>query len=262
MELRLKDKVVLVSRPREQSEELKRLLENEGALVRLQPAITIEPPESWREVDDVVQLALNRRFDWILFSSANGARFVMQRCSELYDNPATLLNRSVKIAVVGSGTANVARELGLDVALVPDRFDAEGLVDALRERLGDQIARQKFLSFRANRGRDVLRERLAELGASIQEVVAYRSLDVERADATILDELQRGEIDCAVVTSSASARALAKILGNASKNTRWVALSPLTAKAAEDVGIRIDGVAEVATSEGLVDAVSRALANV
>ena len=53
------------------AEQLRRL----GAEVIVQPAIRIAPPADWQPVD--AALARLDEFDWLVFSSANGVRYLL-----------------------------------------------------------------------------------------------------------------------------------------------------------------------------------------
>ncbi len=68
---------VLVTRPASQAESLCRRLEDLGADVLMQPAIEIAEPGDWRPVDEA--LAQLDRYDWLVFSSANGVQFLLER---------------------------------------------------------------------------------------------------------------------------------------------------------------------------------------
>ena len=168
-------------------------------------------------------------------------RFTLPRLAVKTSDPALFFEKGgVKLAAVGSHTADVLSQYGLSVALTPKRFDADGLVDALVERRGAQgLAGSSFLSFRASRGRKTLSERLTGYGARVREVVAYESVDVDAADPDVLDEMRRGKIDFATVASSASAKSFARLFGTALEKTRTVAISPLTANALEAQGARV-----------------------
>ena len=250
-------KTVLVTRPRDQAQELQIWLEARGADAPVQPAIEILPPENWNDVDDVLRQISKNKFGWALFSSANGVRFVCDRAASVLSGGARCLGAHINIAAVGPGTANVLNEYGLKAAIVPEQFDADGLADAFVERYGNLFGRS-FVSFRASRGRKTLSERLTALGARVRETVAYRNVDVTTADLEILAALQSDKIDFTTVTSSASARALAQMFGDGVKKTRWIAISPLTADALRQEGIDVDAVAEEATMPSLVDAVVQA----
>ena len=259
MNKRLLDKTILVTRPREQAQELQFLLEKEGAKTLLQPAIQIIPPKNWNDVDDALRLIDKQEVDWALFSSANGVRFFVERLvdklrlsNDSFGAVASyFIRKNVQIATVGAGTTKVAQELGLSISLEPRRFDAEGMLEALSERMPNMQG-VRFVSFRASRGRKVLSEGLMSRGASVREVEAYQSVDVTTPEADVVDALRKGKIDFATATSSASAKSIAQMLGDLAKKTRWVALSPLTASSLESCGIKVDSIAEQATIESLV----------
>lgn len=252
--LALSGRTVLVTRPREQAGELRSLLEERGAAVLVQPSIAILPPETWADVDAALLSVERRDFDWVLFSSANGVRFFLDRVDE-NRRARFFADAQVSVAAVGPGTAAALNELGVSVDLIPTKeFNAEGLVAALRDAETSLVG-QRLLSVRANRGRDVLSKEAAKLGATVREVAAYRSVDVEEPDAEIVDALRSNRIDFGTVASSATAKALARLFGDALTQTRWVALSPLTADALRSVGAEPAAVAQESTLTGLVDAV-------
>ncbi|MBQ2790834.1 MAG: uroporphyrinogen-III synthase [Thermoguttaceae bacterium] len=254
MKLALSVKTDHVTRPREQAAELRALLEERGADVLVQPSIAILPPETWDDVDDALQNAERRGFDWILFSSSNGVRFFFERVAP-ERRARFFADARVSVAAVGPGTAAALNEFGVAVDLIPTKeFNAEGLVAALRDA-ETSLDGKRLLSVRASRGRDVLSKEAAKLGAVVREVAAYRSVDVETPDAEIAAALRSNRIDFGTVASSATAKALARLFGDALAQTRWVALSPLTADALRSVGVEPAAVAEEATLKSLVDAV-------
>ena len=257
MTLAIARKTVLVTRPREQAGELRSLLEERGADVLVQPSIEILPPETWDDVDDALQSVEQREVDWLLFSSSNGVRFFLERIAA-NRRARFFADAQVSVAAVGPGTAAALDDFGVAVDLIPAKeFNAEGLVAALRDA-ETSLAGKRLLSVRASRGRDVLSKEAAKLGATVREVVAYRSVDVETPDAAILDALRSNRIDFGTVASSATAKALARLFGDAFSQTRWVALSPLTADALRSVGVEPAAIAEEATLAKLVDAVVNA----
>lgn len=254
MTLELSGKTVLVTRPREQAAELRSLLEERGAAVLVQPSIAILPPETWGDVDDALQNVERRNFDWVLFSSANGVRFFFERV-DANRRARFFADARTSVAAVGPGTAAALNDFGVAVDVIPTKeYNAEGLVAALRDAETSLVGK-RLLSVRAGRGRDVLSKEATKLGATVREVVAYRSVDVAEPDAAIVAALRSNRIDFGTVASSATAKALARLFGAAITQTRWVALSPLTADALRSVGVEPAAVAEEATLKSLVDAV-------
>ena len=257
-------KTVLITRPREQAIEMTTPLETLGCNVMIQPALKILPSTKPEELDDALRSIEEKKVDWTVFSSANGVRAAFGRLRALYSfKPAECgefwRKSGASIAVVGEGTAKALAPYGLKADVTPKRFDAEGLVEALDEVVKDYSS-QRFLSFRANRGRQVLAEAMKERGAELREVEAYVSVEVMRPYPKVLEALQSGEIAAAVVTSSASASALVQMFGDDVHNTLWVAISQLTADAMSRLGVSVAKVAEEATLDSLVQAVFDTLA--
>ncbi len=244
--------VTLITRAKEQAQDLQDLVASYGGSTLVQPGIEILPPNDYADLDDELFRLARGEYEWAIFSSANGVKYALERANALnvvaFDN--------VKIAAVGSGTRDALAGSGLQCDLVPAKFDADGIVDALVALHADDIARQRFVSFRANRGRKTLRDRLTALGAEIREVETYRSVDATTPLPEVVSALEAGKIDYATVMSSATAKALVNLLGENVKKTRWVALSALTADAMRKEGVEVDAIAEEATIESLVETVA------
>jgi uroporphyrinogen III methyltransferase/synthase len=241
---------VLVTRPVEQADALARPLEELGAEVLVQPAITITEPEDWGPVDGA--LAQLAQYDWVAFSSANGVRYFLERlCGEARDIRSL---GGTRLAAMGPGTAAelVRWRLKADLA-PPDEFRAESLADAL----APEAAGKRFLLARASRGREVLADRLRAAGAGVDQVVVYRSIDVDRPDPQIASWLAAGEIDWVTVTSSAIARSLVKLLGDALRHARLASISPVTSATLRELGYEPSSEAGEYTMEGVVASIVR-----
>jgi uroporphyrinogen III methyltransferase/synthase len=236
---------VVVTRPREQAGELRRRLAELGAKVYVQPAIRITDPPDWAPVD--AALARLDRFDWLVFSSSNGVRYLLDRLLESGGDLRRL--GPVKLAAIGPGTAEELARYRLRANLVPEQYRAEALAEALA---GDAAGRS-FLLARASRGRDVLAEQLAAAGGTVEQIVVYSSTDVEKPD----DELASGRIDWITVTSSAIAGSLARLFGETLRGTKLASISPITSETLRRLGYEPSVEATQYTMEGLVEAIVR-----
>lgn len=240
-------KTVLVTRPRHQASAIVSQLRDLGAEVLLQPVIEILPPEDWSAVD----AAINRmdEFDWVVFSSRNGVEFLMKRAAELHQD-ARLFGNS-KLAAIGPATADALAEYNLRADFHPEVYRAE----ALAEELAAEAAGKSMLLIRASRGREVLAEQLSASGATVEQVVAYRSVDVAEPEGAVATALAEGRIDWTTVTSSAIARSLVRLFGENLSKTKLAAISPLTAAVLKELGHIPEQVAEEYTAAGVVDAI-------
>ncbi len=239
---------ILVTRPREQADGLLGPLTDLGAEVIVQPAIVIEDPPDWNPVD----AALSRldQYDWLVFSSANGVRALLDRlCTQRGD-----LRRlgAVKIAAIGPGTAEALERYHLRPDVLPEQFRAESLADALRSAAPGR----RFLLARASRGRQVLPEQLSAAGGQVEQIVVYSSSDVPSPDPEVAALLSAGRVDWVTVTSSSIARALAAMFGTALGKSRLASISPVTSDVLRQLGYPPAAEASQYTMEGLVAAIT------
>jgi uroporphyrinogen III methyltransferase / synthase len=240
-------RTILVTRPIEQSEGMVEALSELGAAVLVQPAIEIRSPRDWGPVDAAISKL--ETFDWLVFSSANGVRYFLDRLQQVGRDLRALGN--CKIAVIGPGTADALAEYRLRADLTPSEYRAESLAEALA---GDAKGR-RILLLRASRGREALAETLSAAGAEVTQVVVYESRDVPKPDPEIAEAFRTGRIDWVTVTSSAIARSLIEMFGADLRLAKLAAISPLTASVLEEAGYAATAVAERYTTPGIIDAI-------
>jgi uroporphyrinogen III methyltransferase / synthase len=220
-----------------------------GAELILQPAIRIQPPADWKPIDDA--LARLQQFDWLVFSSANGVRYLLDRARQRIGT-ASFPGR-VKLAAIGPGTTDELARHGLHADLVPEQFRAESLA----ESLAAEASGRQFLLARASRGREVLAEQLTAAGANVEQIVAYTSTDVEQPDPSVAELLSGGRIDWITVTSSAIARSLVKLFGENLHRAKLASISPITSATLRESGYEPAAEADPYTMAGLVEAIVR-----
>ncbi len=250
---------ILLTRPRDQIGPMWEWLADLGAELMVQPAIRIGDPPDWAPVD--AALAELERYGWLVFSSANGVRYLLER---LLDGGGDLrrLTRS-KLACIGPATAEELGRYHLRADLVPGEYRAEALAEALMGRClggdaeggGGETEPPRFLLARASRGREVLAERLRAAGGVVDQVVVYSSTDVEQADEEVAVAMSAGRIDWVTVTSSAIARSLVALFGEELRKARLASISPVTSETLRRLGHEPAAEATEYTTEGLVEAI-------
>ncbi|MGA2035463.1 MAG: uroporphyrinogen-III synthase, partial [Thermoguttaceae bacterium] len=241
---------VLVTRPREQVQELRRRLEELGAAVLEQPAITISDPPDFSPVDTA--LARLDQYDWLVFSSGNGVRFFLERLLQSGGDLRRL--GRVQLAAIGPGTAAELERFHLRADLIPEQYRAESLAAALVAR----ASAGRFLLIRASNGRQVLPEQLQAAGAAVDQVVAYCSSEVRTSDPQVAAALAAGQIDWVTVTSSAIARSLASLFGADLRQAKLASISPITSGVLRELGFEPSAEARQYTMSGLVEAILNA----
>ncbi len=150
-------KTAVVTRSRDQASRLVELLNNAGARCLEVPTIEIVPPANFSPLDAALQHL--SRYDWVIFTSANGVSAFMDRLFHM-GLDVRALGRA-KIAVIGPATGDALKQYGLMADVVPKTFQAEGLLEVLTPRL---LGGTRILLARAEQARDVLPEGLAQLG--------------------------------------------------------------------------------------------------
>ncbi len=238
---------ILVSRPSHQGEKLVRPLEELGAEVIVQPAIDITPPQDWRPVDDA--LGQLDQYDWVVFTSVNGVRMMLDRLLAVGRDVRAFAGS--RLASIGPGTTEELRRY----TLVPDLQSAEARAESLADALAGQAHGRRFLLPRANRGREVLAQRLAAAGGDVDTVVVYHSTDRVSMDAEVIRRFEEGEVDWVTVTSSATAGALVKLLGRHLSSCRLASISPITSGTLRQLGVEPAVEAEQYTMPGLCAAI-------
>ncbi|TWU56046.1 uroporphyrinogen-III C-methyltransferase [Rubripirellula reticaptiva] len=240
---------VMVSRPIDQAESMAMSLRDLGADVIIQPAIEIVPPDDWTDVDAAIADLAN--FDVVVFCSHNGVRYFLDRLGEIGYDMRSLAG--LRIAVVGSKTAETLASYHLRADLVPTDFRAESLA----ADLASDVHNQRVLLVRASRGRNVLPEQLTTAGAKVTQVVAYQNRDVESADPAIVARVAAGTVDWVTVTSSASGESLHRMFGQSLHQCKLASLSPITSKALQDLGYSIAAEADPYTIESLIQSITQ-----
>ncbi len=245
----LHGKRVLVTRPRLQAEELIHRLDAFGAVPIMFPSITIAPPADNYHALDAALVNLST-FDWAVFTSVNGVTHVWKRLSSLKLSARLMAN--VRLAAIGPATADALAGRGMEVEIIPDRFVAEALLEAIPNPRG-----QRFLLPRAADARDILRTGLIDVGADVSEVHAYRATRVTPSSQA-LAQLDAG-VDYLTFTSSSTVRNFCSQVGaermqRLAEKACVVVIGPVTAVTARAEGFHVDAVADEYTIAGLVDA--------
>ncbi len=251
-------KRVLVTRPREQAAELCDALAALGAEAIEAPMIRIVPPEDPEPLREAVARAGD--FDWIVFTSGNAVQAFL--AALLAGDQDVRALKGPRLCTVGTATAEKLTTFGIKVDLIPSEFRAEALVQALVARGSLQGARVLFP--RGDIARDVVSEGLRRAGAEVTEVIAYRTLieDAQReGEPDIYGMLLERTIDVVTFTSGSAVRNFAKIYGEEQvadllRNTEVAVIGPVTAQAAQQLGIRVSIQPGTYNIPALVDAIA------
>jgi len=247
-------KKIIVTRSREQASALSEKLEALGAEVVEFPVIRIVPPADTTGLDAAIHTLANQQpYDWVIFTSANGVELFIKQLFDL-GLDVRAMGRA-KLTAIGPVTAAALERYGLRVDYVPSEFVAEAVVRDFPE----DPSGKKVLLARAKQAREVLPEKLRELGAEVEVAAVYETMLEDSDAAEIRRMLDAGEIDAVTFTSSSTVKNFVSLAGGpALPGTVTVAcIGPVTAETARGLGLKVDIVAEEYTIDGLVEALAK-----
>jgi len=165
---------ILITRSRHQASELAFELKALGAVPILIPTIEIVSPETYAPFDRA--LAQLDHYDWLIFTSANALEIFSQRKSRVgihatREPHSPVQSKVPRVAVIGPATAKAVQGTGLTVDLIPPKYIAESLAEALMPYAHGS----NMLLIRAEQARDILPEALTSAGATVTIANAYRN---------------------------------------------------------------------------------------
>lgn len=225
---------VVVTRSETQASAFASALESLGAEVFEFPTIAIEPatlpedPGFWTE------------FDWIILTSVHGVEALFREMDARRQDGRCLAG--VKLCAIGAATRDALEKRFLSPDLVPGRYDAENLVQALDEQ-ADSLEGVRVLLPRSAIAPDTLPEGLRARGAIVAEWTAYTTVCPEVCSETI-DALMAFAPKLVTFTSGSTVRNFCSIIGEERlaqlrQTATFGAIGPVTAKAAQAMGLRV-----------------------
>jgi uroporphyrinogen III methyltransferase/synthase len=237
---------VLVTRTRRQASQLASALRASGAEPLEVPVIEVTDP-----LDGGVALraAAERlgEFEWVVVTSPNGADRLLGAV-EAVGGDARSFGRA-RVAAIGPGTAKALRAGGIRADLVPERYVAESLLDAL----GSPDGLGTVLLARAEVARDVLPDGLSAAGWTVEVVDAYRTVPATVSEA---ERASVAAADIVTFTSSSTVERFVEAFGAAAVPPVVACIGPVTAATARSLGVPVTVEAEVHTIDGLVSALA------
>ncbi|WP_198163120.1 uroporphyrinogen-III synthase [Cellulosimicrobium sp. TH-20] len=265
----LAGRTVLVPRAPERAAGLAATLRDAGAHVLVSPAIERAPVEDTAPVDGALARLVHGDFAWVVVTSVNAIDELVASAArqgvDLGD-----AGRRARWAAVGPATRRALEAVGVTVELEPDENSARGLVAAFATLPPSDHGSTSADQGSTSRGRGVvllpqgdlaaptMHDGLHDLGYVPHVVTVYRTVTHTLAP-DVVAAWRAGAVDAVVLTSGSVAREVARQLGPRD-DVVGVAIGDPTARAARDVGLRLDAVAERPTDAALAAALVGALA--
>ena len=238
-------KRIVVTRTREQAGGLSKRLGELGADVIELPTIKIEPPKDRAEFMESV--SESHTYDWIIFTSPNGVEKFFDAFYATYQDARSL--GGCRIAAIGPSTEAKIREYRFAVDLLPQKFVAEGLIEAFKEQ---SIEHQKVLWVKAEETRNVIYDGLIELGAIVDSCLAYQTVP-ETSDPTgAVQKLREEGADMITFTSGSTVQNFFKMSLDWPEGCEAACIGPVTDKAFKARSGEVSVMSEKHDIEGLV----------
>jgi len=243
---------IVVTRARTQASRLVSRLSALGAEVVEMPAIQIAPPDDIQPMRDAIDEL--RKFDWIVFTSANGVDgfFEVLQQAEL-DSRALASN---KICSIGTVTAERLAAQGLRPDVQPVDFVGSEIAGALAA--ADDLAGKRVLCPRSDIAPGDLIESLQVLGASVVDVVAYCTRSDCSGAQEVIDLLRQDDVHWVTFTSSSTVRNFFDAVSPETvraASVRLASIGPVTSHTLSDIGFTPATEAKTHTIDGLINAI-------
>jgi uroporphyrinogen III methyltransferase/synthase len=240
---------ILVTRSTAQAGSLSERLRAAGADVLEMPATRIEPLDR-----APLDAALGHLGDYrhLVVTSQNAVAILWAAMRAAGLDARALAG--ISVSAVGSATADALLEHGIAVDILPARYVAEGVLEALAVRGGVRGTRVLYPT--AEGARDVLPEGLRALGATVDVLPVYRSAPDGEGAESVREAIAAGDVDLVTFTSASTARGYVDAVGrDLAVRVPAASIGPITTDAARALGVLVEIEAPVATIPGLADAI-------
>ncbi|HTS76562.1 MAG TPA: uroporphyrinogen-III C-methyltransferase [Bryobacteraceae bacterium] len=240
-------KRIVVTRDRRQAAELAEPLEALGAEAILLPVIEIREAADRAPLDAAI--ARLDSYDWLIFTSANGVRFFIDRLDR---SASDLRALRAKICAIGPATRAAIEALHLKVDKMPEEYVAESLVEAFA---GEDLSGCRVLLPRAAVARDLVPAELRRRGAVVDVVEAYRTVLPENAAERAREVLAKKPQWITFTSSSTVTNFLQAAGKEALAGVKIASIGPITSATLAEHGLAADVEARPHTTAGLVRAI-------
>jgi uroporphyrinogen-III synthase len=246
----------LVTRPEGERDQLVERLRALGHRVHAVPTVATEPlPFPAPDLG---------RFDWVVVTSATGARCLLERVfpPSRHDEPPPPRGgrRRPSWAAVGPRTAAELAVRGITATAIPDERVGAAIAGAMGER--GPLCGLRVLLARADAAGEDLPASLRAGGAVVEELEVYRTIvGPEAMRPALLAALEDPELAAVVFASGSAVRGLVRLGGPEVRRLPAICIGPVTSAVARAEGFGIAGEAAAPGVEELAEAVLAAISD-
>ncbi|MDB6167976.1 MAG: Uroporphyrinogen synthase [Verrucomicrobia bacterium] len=254
----LQGRRIVLTRATDQNSELHRRLADLGAevlelaLIRVVKSV---PKESLAEIFPELG-----RYDWLVFTSANGVRYFFEEFHALFEDIRSL--GLIRIATVGDATARAVTERHLRVECQPKVATADALADELIAT--GSLDSAQVLVVTGNLNRETLVKKLEAARAIVDQLQVYRTEKSDIAADPVAADFRARGADAVLFASSSAAQsfvdqAAALTLEKGARRPLAGSMGPQTSETMKQAGLPVDFSAKEPSIESLVAATVKAL---
>lgn len=242
----LSGKSVLVTGSTSMVERLSPILKEEGAeaisfsLIRTERMRLPELDTALKEID---------KYNWIVFTSANGVECFFEEMHEIRKDIRDLAH--IRFAVIGDGTRKALEAHSIFCDFIPTAYSSKDMAEAMIPHIGKD---ENVLLLRAEEANRVLPDALEEAGISHTCISLYHTVTDDRK----AEELNRliKMVDYITFASSSAVRAFVSMVDDLDEvKGKYISIGPVTTKTAQENGLSIAKTAVVYTARGMVETI-------
>ena len=246
---------ILVTRAEHQAHALSEPLRELGATVIEIPTIEIRGAGNVGALD--YALLKIDHYDTLILTSVNGVERLFERYNRM--GLPIVDMQHLRVVAIGPATATAIQSEGLSVSIVPEKYVAESVVEALRGKISEF---SRVLIVRAKVARDVLPVELEKMGARVDVIEAYETVVPEGAREKLMklfsDLSSRPHV--ITFTSSSTVTNFLALLGQSAlaflDGVKLASIGPVTSDTLKQSGFSPAIEATDYTMEGLVEAIA------
>jgi uroporphyrinogen III methyltransferase / synthase len=243
--LPLRGSRILIARSRAQPSRLARAFASLGAEVSEYPRLRTAPVTGSEEIERA--FAALGTYRWLMFTSPAAVRHFWREVGRRGLDARCL--GGIRIASLGIATTRALRRRGIVPEVTTRTFDPH-TVSAMLEEAGS-VAGERVLFPREAHVGSPIAHHLRTIGAHVEEVTTFAvCLATAKADDVALPV----DTEYVVLPSSTAARHLAAGLQGRTLESRVVAIGPVTAQTALNLGFQVHAVAGDHSRKGVVAA--------
>lgn len=253
-QLPLFGKTVVLTRPKDESEDLKYLLNEKGASSIHFPVIQNCPSDDWEPLDKALNNLNN--YDGIFFTSGKGVQYFFDR---LRNNKLDIRELTgLKIYAQGNKAKQALETLGLQVTPIVSLIDSKTLIKDMGNL---NITGNRYLLPRVANAPEKLPGLLLDLGAVLDNISVYQTLPFATRDNGFLEGFESGEFDVITFTSAETVNSFYKLIPEdllpCLDKSVIACIGPATANAAKSLGLKVMIESKEVTSAGIVKAIEQ-----